>query len=126
MDADLGRGRNEPGARRLGPDAIERMVDELRREGLRVMEAEYRSAAFGSWHIVVCGKRGCLRVAFDGRDGFLSYERWKGGPEYDPSRGWEPGRWEGLEFLDPSRAAAEAWTEAAICARVRHHVGTGP
>ncbi len=125
MDADPERGRNELGARRLAPEAVERIIDELRREGLAVMETEYRADAFGSWHVVVCGTRGCVRAAFDGRDGFLSYERWKGGPAYDVSRGWERDRWEELEVLDPGRAPAEAWTEEAICDRVRHYVASG-
>ena len=111
--------------RRLAPEAVQRLVDELERDGLELKEVEYRDRAFGSWHVVVRGTRGCVRVAFDGRDGFLSYERWNGGPEYDASRAWEPDRWEQLEVLSPDLAPPEEWTERAIRDRLRHYAGPG-
>lgn len=125
MNIDRQRRSHRSATRRLAPDAIQRVIDNLQQDGLQLKEADYRDCSFGSWYLVVCGSRGCVRVAFDGRDGLLSYDRWKGGPEYDASRGWEPDRWDVLEVLNPDVTPPEAWTEEAICDRVRYHMGLG-
>lgn len=125
MNGEWERGRRIAD-RRLTPDAVQRVIAQLQQHGLELMEADYQGASFGSWYFVVCGRRGCVRVAFDGRDGFLSYDRWNGGPAYEASRGRDLNLWEELEVLNPDVTPAEGWSEAGICDRVRYHLGVGP
>jgi hypothetical protein len=102
--------------RRLEGDAIEALIEDLKADGLRLKEATYRGQMGGSWYFVFCGEA-CVRAAFDGRDGFLAFEVWKGRTEYE--LGDRPkGRWEQVTVYDPDLAEANAYTAASIRAEV--------
>lgn len=103
--------------RQLTPQTVEALVESLKEHGLRLKEADFRGG-FGSWYFVMCGRSACVRATFDGRDGFLSYDRWIGAYEYEVALSARTGEWSSLLVLDPDETSASAWTPQAITERM--------
>ncbi len=87
---------------RLSVPEIESIMDGLKQQGLTVADALYKGQMGGGWYIEVLAAPSAARVAFDGRDGFLYYERKSNG------------RWEDVLVFNPDIADAEVYTAASI------------